>query len=960
MKKVQPLPLRSEAEFSLTLVKSKHVDKQYAKNLSTGIVKLPYFNTYKEYAVDNFTALYDLYKKLLTAPSTAQILGIPTESLKNKPSPNVRRTSLNFNYYSSENSVDPVFYNYIIVDLDSDQIPLTLDFEESYHQQLQPEDIRDQANLVLKSLFPDTPLPPVIVRLSSSFKTTDHPQFKAHLIIPISEPVAITQQYTFLSQFDWVDTSMYRNPTQPIFTAGPISPADTDLDPLSTLGQAIPRIYLFRPDAPPVPATLFNTCVTRPRKTPQAYVPAHEQPDERGVFNRAAALKDELSIHEWLIKHNYTPAANNRYISPDSTSNQPGTIIYPGGYVHDFHDNSPIQRLLSRHSRSARATLSAFDLHRLSHKDANTLHKFKHTVEALCAADPTYQTYWEERIRNSISFVAESTTIPELEAIINALVEDVFVAKLSHGRKQGIFSQIVRLTPKVDGYKVNLGTLNKLYGGLRQTLAADLLDVHPDNKDYLNAKAFLGQVRLYRHNLGNYWIMESPKGDRMELVNTHEEANRKVSRMTREISTDPSGWNLGKLQSTTQAIMKIAMEEADDPDYSIPKARDEIFAFSDSSRGVNIFTGEVLDVTLDTFVLHTLPFTEAEYVNRGDGSNWHKFLASSFEDEPDRIKQVQDLFSYLLLPNRKTHLIYALVGLPRSGKTTIKNLIREILGESRYMETSPDSLRDDYGLSRLTTETRLLIINEFNASELSRRNGYNSPSGKIINSLKIISGRDEVIIREMRENPVSIKTDCLPLILSNELPTISDRAFQNRLQVIKFDRMFADEAQQDTGQFFKGLLSDLPYVFAWAASRCENFSFRSTGIGNRDKDEITQIMDLHGGFFRKYLKADPSGWVSKKELRHFFGCYYYKRRGYAPDEHAMSPRKFGLDKIKQSFPGCTTKRANAKLTQAIQDSPIPKHVKESIEAREWGFGGLTWVGIEEMVTELSEFSDFLE
>lgn len=961
MNKVSPLPKEQE-KYSLTLLRSKQSDKAYAKNLGTGVVKLPYFNTYKELQADTFAELYELYSKLLSKPEATQILGIPTEHVKNQPL-NVRRSKINFDYYSSEHAIDPVFYNYAIIDLDDPTLKLDLDFEDAYDQQtLSSSLIHKQSKSVLSQIFPDSPTPPHIVRLSSSFGTTADPVFKAHIIVPITQPVPVSTILVYLSQYAFIDTSMYRNCTQPVFTAGPIVPDETSMDPLGPLGFDIPRIYYFNEASPHVDATLFNTCVSAPparRKDSSSYLPATELPDEKGVFNRAAKLSDEYSIHQWLVKHGYTPAPNNRYVSPTSTSNQPGLTIYPGGYVHDFHDNSPIQDLLKKYSRSSRSTLSAYDLHRLSHKDAGTLHKFKHQTDSLCAADPIFQSYWEDRIRNAISFVAESSTIPELEAIINALVEDIFIAKLSHGRKQGLFSQIVRLTPKVDGYKVNLGTLNKIYISLRQSLASELMEVHPDNKDYLNAKAFLDQTRIYRNNTGNFWIIEAMKGDRMELVNSTEEISRKTSRMVRDLSTDPTSWNLGKLQSTTQAILKTAMEEADDPDYTIPKAQDQIFAFSDSSRGVDILTGETLDINLDTFVLHTLPFTEAQYNNRGSGPNWHAFLDSTFKNTPDRITQVRDLYSYLLLPKRKTHLIYALVGLPRSGKSSIKNIIREILGESRYMETSPESLRDDFGLSRLTTETRLLIVNEFNASEMKRRNGFTQSAGKIVNTLKIISGRDEVIVREMRENPVAIRTDALPIILSNELPTISDRAFQDRLQIIKFDKMFAEEAQRDTGEFMSGLMSELPYIFHWAMEQCKDFKFHITEQGQRDKEEVTQVMDIHGGFFRRYLKADPTGWVSKKELRHFFGAYYYKRRGYAPDEPALSSRKFGVDKMKQSYPFVYVKRANTKLIEQTKASNIPGNLKDSLEPREWGFGGVTWDNLDDMIKELSEFSDYL-
>ena len=955
MKKVETLPLE-QATYNLTLLRSKHSNKFYAKNLSTDVIKLPYFNTFKELEVYSFEELFNVYKKLLSKPNVSQILGIPTDHVKNKPS-NIRRSKLNFDYFVSEHAIEPVYYNYAIVDLDTLELPLSLNFEEAYNEQLYPENINEQSSYILKQIFDQTP--EHIVRLSSSFGISDKPSFKAHIIVPIERAIPITSILLYLSQFEFVDTSMYRNCTQPIFTAGPIIPDDTTMDPLGRLGKNIPRIYHFNKTSPPLPSSLFNTAVTQPKKNRTHYIPSTELEGERGVFNRAAKLSDEYSIQQWLTKNGYIAAANNRYISPNSESGQAGTVIYEGGYVHDFHEHSPIQQLLKKHSKSSKLTLSAYDLYRLDHKDKNTLHKFKNIIDGLCSADPIFQSYWETRIKNAIAFVAESTTIPELEAIINALVEDIFIAKLSHGRKQGLFSQIVRLTPKTDGYKVNLGVLNKIYANLRQSLANELLDIHPDNKDYLNAKSFLTQTRLYRSNIGNFWIMESAKGDRMELLTSNEEVQRRISRQTRELSTDPTSWNLGKLNSTTQSIMKITMEEADDPDYNIPKAKDHIFAFSDSSRGVDLFTQEIVDISLDTFVLHTLPFTELQYENRGDGTQWQNFLSSTFEGEPDRIIQIRDLYSYLLLPKRKTHRIFALVGLPRSGKSTIKNLIRDLLGESRYMETSPDSLRDDFGLSRLTTETRLLIINEFNASELKRRNGFTSAYGKIINTLKIISGRDEVIVRGMRENPIAIRTDALPLILSNELPTISDRAFQNRLQVVKFDRMFTEEAEQDTGEFEAALKAELPYIFHWAMKNCKEFQFHQTATGQRDKDEVTQIMDIHGGFFRHYLKADPKEWVSKKELRHFFGAYFYKRRGYAPDEKALNQRMFGIDKLRQSFPNIKTQRANNQLTEDLKNRDLPEHLLDSIENREWGFKGIGWKNISNMVQELSEFSDFI-
>ena len=979
----------NQSPFKITLIKSSDPGKVYAKNHETKSVNLPYFNQFTTVATPTFEALYTEFRKLIKQSTVTQILGAPTDAALKEQANSlpVRRTKQNFDFYTDPDvSSASIPYNYVALDIDN--LPEQLyhpEFKEAYNEQRLTEHLLgSQVNLILHEIFgrPDIP---AILRLSGSFGTHEKPKFKGHVFVPLTALMPVEDISLFLARFGWIDITPYRNPTQPLFTSGPICQSE-DLDPLSVTRHNIPRLCMFNKlDSPVDPSILYSLLNTAaPKDGSQVaslknrgkHTQAHASmlPGLKGVFNRAAESDSTMSVRQVLSVLGYTSENNSRYLSPNSGSDLPGAIIFPDGFLVDFHDNSPVNELASEHDpRPVSSThvqirrYSAYDLHFLLARSKDELKQFKAKVKHLSSRDPIYQSYWEKEIQSRMSYIIQDMTASQIEPILQGLVDDIFYAGLTGFRRQTLFDEIVAKVKdlKLKGVKVTKASLHDMYSTLRKKLSIDQLDVHPANPAAINMRALNELVVFSRipKSTGTY-LMENEESNRLQLLTSQTELESRLFRVINKLTTD-EGWTSGKIRDTIEYTVRDVNST---PDHKIEiKTSPHVFSFkpekySDPLVGYNIRTHQQINITLQDAVLHQLPFTQDEFNNKIEKYKntpfgetvWGKFLTDSLE-EPEKINYLRQFMSYLFLPERKAQIILALIGVTRSGKSTIKNLLTELLPRPYSIEKSPKTLGTDLSsLHDLTSMTRLLVVNEFNAQEISRSKAL----GQIVNELKSMSGRDEVTTRSMRENVTGTKTDALPLLISNELPTITDSAFQSRLHLIKFNKSFPSG---NDVIFQQSLLEELPYIFNWAITNPKiqhvNKPYktvaielkRPTGTMKVEKDQLAKDMNLIGYFIRSYFVEDPEGWVSKKDFKHYYCCFFQNETGSTfTDETKLN--QLGLPDFRNIFP----------QTKALLSSKTRQPIVPAPGIREWGISGIRWRDPDGMTAALSEFAEFLE
>lgn len=186
---------------------------------------------------------------------------------------------------------------------------------------------------------------------------------------------------------------------------------------------------------------------------------------------------------------------------------------------------------------------------------------------------------------------------------------------------------------------------------------------------------------------------------------------------------------------------------------------------------------------------------------------WFAFLRSLWPDDPESIRELQQIFGYLLTPDTSQQKIFAVIGPPRSGKGTLARILKALLGDEAVVNPTLQSLERPFGLAPLVGKT-LAIIGD-------ARLGGASDQQQVVERLLSISGEDSLSIDRKNRDPINVRLRCRVLLLSNELPRLYDTsgALASRFVILTLSRSFLGE--EDT-QLEAKLLAELPGILKWA------------------------------------------------------------------------------------------------------------------------------------------------
>jgi putative DNA primase/helicase len=129
---------------------------------------------------------------------------------------------------------------------------------------------------------------------------------------------------------------------------------------------------------------------------------------------------------------------------------------------------------------------------------------------------------------------------------------------------------------------------------------------------------------------------------------------------------------------------------------------------------------------------------------------FHKYLSTTFEENPEDIRVVQEMFGYCLTTSTKHEKIFLLYGEGGSGKSVLIDTLKTFVSESNYSSV-PMSLLDK---SFLRAGLKDKILN-FSTEECSRL-----VKDSAINWLKAISSGDPIEAQFKMKDTFNFKTFC--------------------------------------------------------------------------------------------------------------------------------------------------------------------------------------------------------
>jgi len=279
-----------------------------------------------------------------------------------------------------------------------------------------------------------------------------------------------------------------------------------------------------------------------------------------------------------------------------------------------------------------------------------------------------------------------------------------------------------------------------------------------------------------------------------------------------------------------------------------------------------------------------------------DPINWLSFLDQLWPNDPESIAALQEIAGYLLTPDTSQQKIFALVGPKRSGKGTIARVFRALLGEANVAGPTLAGLSTNFGLAPLI-DCHLAIISD---ARLSSR----ADQAAIAERLLSISGEDAITVDRKHIAPWTGKLSARFLVLSNELPRLSDTsgALASRFVLLLLENSWYGREDHNLTE---RLLTELPSILNWAIAGWQRLFERGHFVQPTSaKEALEELEDLTspiGAFVRDRCMVGPG---SEVLVDHMYEAY----KTWCDDQGRSYPgtkQTFGRD-LRAAVPGLKT------------------------------------------------------
>jgi len=238
------------------------------------------------------------------------------------------------------------------------------------------------------------------------------------------------------------------------------------------------------------------------------------------------------------------------------------------------------------------------------------------------------------------------------------------------------------------------------------------------------------------------------------------------------------------------------------------------------------------------------------------------FVDRIFVGDRDLIGYVQRALGYSVIGTTSEQKLFVCTGSGSNGKSTLLELIRDILGT--YARAIPASSllhakghNPRYELASLPGVRFVTAVE----SDVDKR----LAEGLV----KSITGSDTISARQIYNAPFTFRPQLTLWLATNHLPHIegTDHAIWRRLKVIPFDVTIPDD-EQDQGLPMK-LLAEAPGVLAWLVEGCR--AYNTDGLGEPEAvtaavTSFRESQDTVGQWITDRIELGEGAWTSTKEL----------------------------------------------------------------------------------------------
>ncbi len=272
--------------------------------------------------------------------------------------------------------------------------------------------------------------------------------------------------------------------------------------------------------------------------------------------------------------------------------------------------------------------------------------------------------------------------------------------------------------------------------------------------------------------------------------------------------------------------------------------------------------------------------------NAPEPVEWFKFLRSVWPNDQQSIDTLQEILGYLISNDTRQQKIFAFIGPTRSGKGAIARVTRKLVGTGNTCGPTLAGLSTNFGLSGLLGKSVAIIADA--------RLGGRTDQSIVVERLLSISGEDALQIDVKYKEPVTTKLQTRLVILSNELPRLTDAssAIVGRLLMLRMTESFL--GREDRG-LDKKLEAELPSIFLWACVGWRRLNergyFQQPDSAIELLGEVRDLASPVGAFVRETCDIGPGYSVPVRDL---FDAWSTWCRSQGRD-HVSNVQTFGRD-----------------------------------------------------------------
>ena len=300
--------------------------------------------------------------------------------------------------------------------------------------------------------------------------------------------------------------------------------------------------------------------------------------------------------------------------------------------------------------------------------------------------------------------------------------------------------------------------------------------------------------------------------------------------------------------------------------------QDSDFAFRDEleplphilnlKNGVlDIYTGEMKPHSWEYGFINQLP------VNYDKEAKCEKFLLFMSQIFPGKyskyIDVVQEMFGYCLLRKYPIHVAFILFGGGRNGKSTLVNILQNLLGRDNYATRQLHELISDKFAKADLFGKMANICTEISAKEISDSSNF-----------KALSGGDWITGRYIYRGPFVFRNYAKLIFNANRIPPTSDKsyAFYQRWKIVVFSQTFPRGDPLTIPELDEILSTpeELSGILNWAIEGLKRVldkkDFTKASHEEDESELYEKLANPEIAFINEYITVDTDSKLSKEEV----------------------------------------------------------------------------------------------